>query len=194
MEVIYDFETLSQNPNRGVVLSFAMLYFDSKRFLSDQPYTFPELLKDTRFFKFEVEDQVKNYGREIQMETVEWWNRQGEVAKRQLKPTENDRKFADFFEWLNEDYKVVKKVWTRRNTFDPIFLSNILAQLEKPEIWDWWLVRDTISTIEAFTYGTDLRNDFMPEGCAEHFVKHDPQHDIVVDVIRMQDLTRALFA
>jgi hypothetical protein len=190
MEVIYDFETLSQNPNNGVVLSFAMLYFDPKRF-NDNPYTFPELLSKTRFFKFDVQDQVKNYAREIDMDTVEWWNRQGPEARKQLKPSSNDKKFDEFFEWLNEGYMKVNKVWTRRNTFDPIFLTNILKQLGHPEMWDWWLIRDTISTIEALSIGTELHNSFMPDGVQEHFVKHDPCHDIAVDVLRMQTLIRA---
>jgi hypothetical protein len=41
---IYDFETLSQNPVDGVVISFAMMNFDPTRF-ENNPYTYQELIR-----------------------------------------------------------------------------------------------------------------------------------------------------
>ena len=42
------------------------------------------------------------------------------------------------------------------------------------------------------SWGIDLRNGFIPEGLESVFVAHDPQHDIVMDVMRLQTLALAL--
>ena len=52
---------LSQDPVKGVVISFAMLSFDESRFI-DKPYSYEELLKNCRMIKFLVDEQVKEYG------------------------------------------------------------------------------------------------------------------------------------
>ena len=41
--IIYDFETLSLDVNKGVAVSLAMLNFDTDRFTTE-PYTYEELL------------------------------------------------------------------------------------------------------------------------------------------------------
>jgi hypothetical protein len=41
-------------------------------------------------------------------------------------------------------------------------------------------------------WGAGLSNGFVPEGLEEQFVAHDPQHDIVMDVMRLQTLAIAL--
>jgi hypothetical protein len=61
-----------------------------------------------------------------------------------------------------------------------------------PEPYDWWSVRDTISYIEGLSHGIDIDTGFIPEGLAEHFVKHDPCHDIAMDVMRMQVIVQAI--
>ena len=71
--VIFDFETLSTDRVNPVVLSFAMLNFSESRMLGDMPHTFEELLDKVDYIKFDVKDQVKNYNRKIDKETVDWW-------------------------------------------------------------------------------------------------------------------------
>jgi len=56
----------------------------------------------------------------------------------------------------------------------------------------WRIIRDTRSMIEGMSYGMDIKNDFMPSALESKFVKHDPRHDIVMDVMRMQLLARAI--
>jgi hypothetical protein len=46
--------------------------------------------------------------------------------------------------------------------------------------------------IEGMSWGTDMDNGYIPEGLAAKFIAHDPRHDIVMDVMRMQELARAL--
>lgn len=192
---IYDFETLSQDPLNGVVLSMAMLNFSETRFTSDTlAYTFDELVEKAVTIKFDVEDQVKNYKRKIQKETLDWWSKQGDLAKEQLKPSPDDKSISELYGFfaLNKATNA-KKIYTRGNTFDPIFLDFIMKQTGNPSPYEWWEVRDTRSLIEGMAWGSDLSNKFTPPGC-ENFIHHDPKHDIALDVMRMQKLAQAIAA
>jgi hypothetical protein len=190
--VIFDFETLSQDQMNGVVVSMAMLTFSETRFIGDLAYTFDELVKNTHLIKFNVEEQVKKFGRKIDKSTLEWWNKQGELAKKQLAPSEEDVSISELYQFFIINKRVnVKKVYTRGNTFDPIIMEHILKQFDRPMPYEWWEVRDTRSLIEGLSWGTDLNNSFMPPNC-ESFIHHDPRHDIALDVMRMQTLVQAI--
>ena len=189
---IYDFETLSQNAFDGVVISFAMLNYDPARF-EKNPYTYQELLDKCHYMKFDVADQVKTYNRKIQKETVEWWSRQNKEAQKKIGPRSDDKSIADLYDFfvINRCTNL-KAVYTRRNTFDPVFMTSLMKATGNPEPYDWWSVRDTISYIEGLSYGIEIDTGFIPEGLSEYFVKHDPCHDISMDVMRLQTLVQAL--
>lgn len=191
--VIYDFETLSQDQRRGVVTSFAMLSFSEKRYI-DNPYTFEELLANCKYIKFDVEDQVTNFNRIMSKETIQWWDEQGEEAKKQIRPSKDDVSITTFYDFIitNCGCANIKKSFTRGNTFDPMFLQYLMAQTGKPDPFHWRTVRDTRSTIEGMSFGMDLENGFMPGELADKFVKHNPCHDIAMDVMRMQLLAQAI--
>lgn len=192
--VIYDFETMSQNPVDGVVVSFAMASYDPQRF-ADNPYTYQEILDKTQYMKFDVEDQVKNYNRKIEKATLEWWSQQNKEAQKKLAPSPDDKSIADLYGFFIVNKPVnLNKVYTRRNTFDPIFMTSLMKATGNPEPYDWWSVRDTISYIEGLSYGVDLNPGFIPEGLEDKFVKHDPTHDIAMDVMRMQAIVQAVTA
>jgi hypothetical protein len=189
---IYDFETLSQNPVDGVVISFAMLNYDPMRFAKD-PYTYQELLDKCHYIKFDVADQVKSYNRKIEKDTVEWWSRQNKEAQKKIAPRPDDKSIAELYNFFVVNRCTnLKKVYTRRNTFDPVFMTSLMKATGNPEPYDWWSVRDTISYIEGLSHGIDIDTGFIPEGLAEHFVKHDPCHDIAMDVMRMQVIVQAI--
>ena len=193
--VIYDFETMSQNPVDGVVVSFAMASYDPQRFANDNPYTYQEILDKTHYMKFDVEDQVKNYNRKIEKATLEWWSQQNKEAQKKLAPSPDDKSIADLYGFFIVNKPVnLNKVYTRRNTFDPIFMTSLMKATGNPEPYDWWSVRDTISYIEGLSYGVDLNPGFIPEGLEDKFVKHDPTHDIAMDVMRMQAIVQAMTA
>lgn len=192
--VIYDFETLSQDQINGVVLSFAMINYSEERFIK-QPYTYQELVNSAKFIKFNVEEQVKVYKRKIDNATLEWWKEQPKEAQQsQLKPSSEDKSITELYAFFidNVDSSDIKKVYTRGNTFDPIFFEYIMKQVGKEDPYPWWTVRDTRSLIDGMTWGLDINNKFIPEGLEENFVKHDPRHDVAMDVMRMQTLAQAL--
>ena len=190
--IIYDFETLSQNMLTGAAVSLAALEFDTERF-HDDGYTYDELLGNVKSVKFDVQEQVKKYGRNIQKSTLEWWKKQGAAAQKQLQPSDEDISIAELYNWLTNEFDIpsYKAVWTRGNTFDPIFLRTILESAGDKDPFDqWWAIRDTRSFIDGMVYGSDIRNTFIPPGLDEKFVAHDPKHDVVMDVMRMQYLAQ----
>jgi len=89
--IIYDFETLSQNMFTGAVVSLACLEFDSARFTQGDGYVYEDLIARTKTIKFDVKEQVQEYGRTIQKSTLDWWKKQDEAAQIQLKPSKEDR-------------------------------------------------------------------------------------------------------
>ena len=190
--IIYDFETLSQEYN-GVVTCCALLLFEDSRFNpSNDPYTFEELADSCKVIKLNVEDQVKNYGRKISQSTLDWWKEQGEEAQKWITPSDDDQKISKLYDWFWESIPLgVKNFYTRGNTFDPIFLQSLMADTDRPMPYDWWQIRDTRSYIEGLAWGSDLMNDYIPPGC-ESFIKHNPKHDVVLDVMRMQTIARAI--
>ena len=191
--VIYDFETLGQDQRRSAVISFALLEFDESRYYNN-PYTYRELVNSCKYIKFDVMDQVDNYDRTINKQTLEWWNEQGDRAKQQLKPSGADRKIVELFDFIKDncDLKSIKKSYTRGNTFDPMFLQYLMVDIEKVEPFHWRTVRDTRSMIEGMSYGLDVGNNFILDEVRDEFVKHDPCHDISMDVFRMQSLAITL--
>ena len=191
--IIYDFETLSQNMFTGAVVSLACLEFDSSRFERGAGYTYEELLENTKTIKFDVKEQVTKYDRTIQKSTLDWWKKQGAEAQKQLQPSSEDVSISELYDWMTNEFniKAAKAVWTRGNTFDPIYLRTILdATGDTDPFTQWWAIRDTRSFIEGMLYGSGIKNTFIPDGLKEKFVGHDPKHDVVMDVMRMQFLAR----
>lgn len=98
--VIYDYETLSKNRHRGVILCVAAIRFNEARYLSNDPYTYKELLNLSNMMKFSVADQVQSYNRVIDKDTLDWWSNQSSGAKTLLRESDSDvsiREIETFF-------------------------------------------------------------------------------------------------
>lgn len=193
--LIYDFETLSQDPLTGVAVSVAYIKFNYKRLSSDQPYTYEELLDSCRVVRLSVADQVENYNRKIQADTLEWWKEQSPEAIKSLAPTPQDLTVKEFVELMDVELWSVgyDKVFTRGNTFDPVYMTTLYNDVGKGEpLQAWWSIRDTRSLIEGMSFGSGLSNKYIPEGLEEKFVAHDPAHDVAMDIMRIQTLAQAL--
>lgn len=191
--VIYDFETLGQDQLRSVVVSFAMLSFSEKRYI-ENPYSYEELVDSCKYIKFDVEEQTILFNRKISIDTVKWWNSQGAEAKKQIAPREDDKSILELYEFIinNCECSKIKKSYTRGNTFDPMFLQYLMEQTEHTDPFHWNTVRDTRSMIEGMSFGMNLNNGFTPSDLVSKFVKHDPCHDVAMDVMRMQLLAQAI--
>ena len=189
--IIFDFETLSQDQIKGAVTCMAMLSFCEERFVKN-PYTFLELVNNAKVIKFSVEEQVLKYQRKVDKSTLEWWDKQGEDAKKWIKPSDEDRSITELYDFFMNNRTVMhEKFYTRGNTFDPILLEQIMNDTGYQMRYYWWEIRDTRSLIEGLAWGSGLNNKYIPPNC-EEVVKHDPRHDIALDVMRIQSLVQAI--
>jgi len=191
--LIYDFETLGVEPTESVVVSFAALTFNKERMMASE-YKYNELLADVKYMKFDTKDQIENHGRKVDQDTLNWWKKQGPEALKELQPSSSDEPIKDFPQFLFDCMPTygAKTIYTRNNTFDPAF-AKYLCRTAGGEIpYKEWVVRDTKSTIDGMTWGVKGRDNFIPPGLEEGFIAHDPRHDIVMDVMRLQYLSNQL--
>jgi DNA polymerase III epsilon subunit-like protein len=187
--LIIDFETLSQNPINGALVSCALLTFEMDTLLVNG-YTYEELLSKVEYFKFEVKSQVTNWNRKIDPKTLEWWKQQSKDALDSIKPSEEDKQLTEFIPWMVSHFNRNKLdyIFSRNNTFDPVIVQSICSDLNLPLPYDWWKIRDTKSFIMGLTYTAGIKDNFIPAEAEHKYVEHDPRHDVVLDVMRMQTL------
>lgn len=187
--LIYDFETLSQDSVDCAVVSMAALVFEMRK-LERGEYDYDSLLESVKFQKYDVEDQVKNYNKKIDPDTIEWWKKQGKEAVKKLKPSPEDISIVESIKLITEFVlqNDIHYVFTRNNTFDPIIVQTTAKATGTKVPYACWKIRDTKSFIMGLTYEMDIRDDFIPPGLEEKFIKHDPRHDIVMDVMRLQTI------
>lgn len=203
LDLIYDFETMGQDVTSCVALSFAGIFFDKERFVSDNPYTYDELIDPDRsniiHCKLSVEDQVKNYGRTIEQGTLDWWSKQNAEAQKVLTPLDSDLTLEELSRKLLEFISHIKIgcSWTRGNSFDPVLLDSLYKNLGIENPLPWWTIRDTRTFIEALTLDqVGLKNSFNPLTQEEYdakFVHHDPVHDCALDIMRMQLVVKSTY-
>ena len=136
--------------------------------------------------------KVEKFNRKIEKSTLDWWKNQSKEAQEQLKPSSNDVSIDTLYDFMVREmnYESMKSVWTRGNSFDPVLLDSILIATNKPKFKNWWAIRDTRSFLDGLLYGSNIRNNFMPDGVEA--VLHDPRYDIALDVYRMQTVIREL--
>lgn len=198
---ILDYETMGQDPTTCAAVDCSYVCFDWDRFTSDNPYTFHDLLNLTQRAKFDVQDQVKRHGFQIDQSTVEWWSQQAKEVRALIKPSESDISIEAFLVDLQtylERHPYLKYWWSRSNTFDPIILWHMTAKANVKQTFSQLLphykVRDTRSFIDGKTNFSLKSTGFTPiqdeERWANIFKQHSSRHDIVADILRLQTLVR----
>lgn len=193
--LIYDYETLGTDPQKSAVVSIAAIVFDEQRLINGPIYKYEDLVNESRFFKFDVADQVKHHGRVVEPDTLKWWAKQDKAALAAISPCKSDRSISEFPSWLTTEIIGninIQKVYSRNNTFDPIFTSAIYKHFDTPVPYKFYVVRDTKSTIDGLAWGSDMRDSFVPYNLESKFIAHDPRHDIAMDIMRLQFLSQTL--
>lgn len=198
---ILDFETLGPNIFKAPIINCSYYVFDWTRFTSDNPYTFKELIVDIKFNKLNVKNQVKD-GCAFTNADVQWWEDQGEYARKQLTPLANDISVEQFYNNVKSYIGKTKisRWWSRSNCFDPILLQRIAEQVSTNEdlnkMLPFWNLRDVRTFIDT-RFDFKLKyNGFCPiedeELWKKYFIKHNSVHDVAADVLRMQRIERLI--
>tara|TARA_R110000796_G_scaffold65445_4_gene151137 strand:+ start:2562 stop:3167 length:606 start_codon:yes stop_codon:yes gene_type:complete len=193
---IYDYETLSTDLDTAPVVSVAAMTLDEDRFLSDNPFSFLELVSMAKIMKFNVTEQVQKYGRVIDPNTLAWWKSLGPEAMKAIAPMKSDVSITELHGFLTSTLTPKELVFTRGNSFDPVLTTSICKLLGQPEPYKFWMVRDTRTFIEGIALGhaIDINNSFIPATITEgEFIAHNPAHDIAMDICRIQGVLRTVF-
>jgi hypothetical protein len=158
---MFDVETLGVESN-SVILSLACIYFNP-----DERPTYKELVDSAFFVKFNVRDQVENYGRKIDKGTLQWWEKQCEIVrKKSFIPSKDDRNLKTGVE---------------------SFHHSIERQLKVETLLPYNRWRDVRTAVDFLTggnngYCTVDHVDFLYE---RDIIKHDPVIDCALDIMML---------
>jgi len=201
--LVIDFETMGVITHTCPVVNCSYVTVNTDRMLSENPYTFEEVIELTTKVKFNVKQQVKEYGYIAEDDTVDWWKNQPKEVRLQALPSDHD---VDVREWVSEFANFVSQGpeidfgFCRGLDFDPPILRRLCSHFGKEEIFDiengvlpYWKWRDTRSFFDGF-FLFEASNSFVPEDDEEEwnkkFIMHDSRHDVVAEVLRLQAVYR----
>lgn len=184
-----DIETVGLESN-SAVLSLAMAYYDPSTKID-----YKKILSETFFVKFDLNIQLKEFGRTYTQSSLDWWRKQSEAAKIcSLLPSESDvhpkQGIADLRKWFNGFPDAKKQlVWVRGSLDQPVVESLFRSLDEEPLVmYNAW--RDVRTALDCFyPNSTNGYVEVDPAKCLnyDHYavVKHDPRHDVVFDLCQL---------
>lgn len=185
---MFDVETLGIE-STSVVLSAAVIHFDI-----NEEFTYQDLIDSAVFVKFSAKDQIKNYKRTQTKSTLDWWNNQGQVAKkRSLIPSSQDLEVIEGIEILREyidsfDKSRNKTVWSR-GSLDQCVIDSLSRTAELPDLFPYYRWRDVRTALDLVKDST--LNGYCSINLAgfdvdRDVVKHDPVHDCALDIMMLR--------
>lgn len=197
-----DAETIGQSIFKCPIVNFSFIYFEWERFL-ENPYTFDELMQTAKSFKLDIKDQMRTKGRSYTKKDIEFWEKQGPEALKQLKPSTADISTEEFVEEVTGMLGRNKKPdiwWSRSNAFDPLLLQREFEDHSSKEEFDsllpFWGVRDFRTWIDSKFSWDIYPNGFCPyDDKAEWertFVRHDSRADTAADILRLQKIEQVI--
>lgn len=198
MDWMVDFETLGLNTASDIIVNCASLRFDWDRIKSDNPYSFRELVQNTKLYKLDIAEQ-KNIGWTTDVNCInEFWMKQPPSIRNQLKPSNEDIKLEKFANHIIEDTRGIDRWWARRFHMEVGVIHRIMRHVGKLEAFEYnakyYKATDTPTHINA-KFDNTVRDDFCPVTDVEFwdkvFQKHNSVHDVAADVMRLQTIYRA---
>lgn len=186
----FDVETLGAESN-SVILSAAIVYMNPA-----EKNTWESLYENTLFVKFNVKEQVKQYNRVTEKDTITWWNKQCDLAKKQsFFPSEKDLPAKEAIACIrnyiaaNCDPKTTL-IWTR-GSLDQMVIDSLCKATGDEPIMQYSNYRDMRTYVDlAATNSTRGYCAINPETYPGTWdrnvvVKHNPIDDIVLDALML---------
>lgn len=197
---IIDFETMSLDTNKCVVIDMSAMVFDWNKFSSNKPYTLEDI-NLVRKFKFDIKEQVSKYNFVIDEDTVKFWEAQPKEVRKNISPRSTDISLTQFTEQFIDfliPHGKMSYWWSRGNSFDAPILWRLFDAIGKRnqvlEYLPHWSLRDCRTWIDA-KLDFPKKNGFVPiedeKLWHEIFKAHDSTWDIFADVLRFQMIDRA---
>lgn len=191
IHIVFDTETLGLYQD-AIVLSIgaAVFKFDGKT------PDYDAIVRSGFHVKFNVDEQIRKYGRKTTESTLEWWKTASPEARAILKPTPQDMGMLEGLDQLNSwirdsGYNFKESfVWSRGTYFDFPKMEHMYDQVGIRPAYNGWKIRDTRTFIDTLL-GTN-RGQYEPRNKPASFVMHDALHDAAMDAYRLQDLFNAV--
>ncbi len=182
-----DIESLSVE-STTVILSIGMLYAKD-----NSPTTYQALLDNSIFLKLNAKEQINAYNRVVEKGTLEWWNKQGELAKdRSFTPKKTDLLCHDAIERLRKwTHHVCEKpkdeiCWIR-GSLDQMALDSLCRAMKVEPILPYNAYRDMRTAIDLLYPETgkngyvEIDTSMCPDYDRDKVLKHSPEHDCAMD-------------
>lgn len=131
MDLMLDIETLGTRP-KCVVLTIGVVKFDPR-----QTGT-----KQTLYLKPNIDEQ-SNLGREIQEDTVAWWEQQADDVKEEALSNDNRISVTETLKELNKFFVGVNNMWAQGPAFDFVIMEDLYRDFKMPTPWNFWQIRDS---------------------------------------------------
>lgn len=172
-------ETLGVDSD-SVILSVGLGYFDE---------TDPELYDrgTTIIVKFDVKDQIKNYGRTTNPDTIFWWKSQSDSVKNHsLRPSSEDLSVSSGIEKLN-DYiqkraKNNKEIIWSRGYITPVCLNSLFQSAGNRAFVRYDLWRDIRTAIDMTKETSDNGYCSIPNCEINKNNRHIPHYNVGDDI------------
>ena len=181
----FDIETLGVE-STSVILSYAIVYFDP-----DTHPSYQQLLDNTLFVKLNAKEQIKNYKRTIDKDTLEWWDKQHEYVKSiSFNPSSKDvsaeMAIQQLQQYVNKYPNNQSQTFWQRGSLDQVCIDSLCRALDLETVTrytNWRDLRTAIDIIYGSTNGyVDINH---PEFDRNSVIKHVPYHDICLDVMML---------
>ena len=187
-----EIETLGLKEN-SVILSLGIIPFKF-----ENKDTHQSLLSASSTIKFNVDNQIKQYNRDINKQTLAWWKTQDSIAKEtNLKQTTDDLDLKEALMKLQEcikntDYNFKgNHVFTRTPILSMPIISSICDSVNISPI-NTNNSRDIKTYLDYLTGSIDGFGN-LKELTFPNFHPRLPSHKVSLDILRMQTVYHNLF-
>lgn len=174
-----------------VILSAAIVYIDITK-----PNTWESLYSDALFVKFSVKDQIENYGRTVDKDTIAWWNKQCDVVKQQsFFPKKDDlpakRGIEILRNYINQHCDPENTlIWTRGG-LDQISIDSLCKAVGVDLLVRYNNYRDTRTYVDLVA--TNPKRGYCDIDASKYpgtwdrnvVIKHNAVDDIVLDALQL---------
>jgi hypothetical protein len=188
-----DTETLGTT-STSVILSIALVPFDIAASAWDPVVLYRELLYNPRMWKLSVEDQVNNYQRTMDKDTLEWWSKQNNYTRNiSFVPDPSaDLTLEQTMDSINQYLFVEREetaeelIFWQRGTLDQVVLDGAARALGRDTVVPYSSWRDFRTAIECLYDDAKYGYRDVPGFDSKSYVyKHDPRHDCCFDILQM---------
>ena len=188
--LIFDVETMGVE-STTVILSAAIVYIDITK-----PNTWESLYSDALFVKFSVKDQIENYGRTVDKDTIAWWNKQCDLVKQQsFFPKKTDLPAKHGIEilrnYINQHCDPENTLIFTRGSLDQMSIDSLCKAVGVDLLVPFSNYRDMRTYVDLVA--TNPKRGYCDIDASKYpgtwdrnvVIKHNPLDDIILDALQL---------